>query len=160
MLLLNSLLSIALLTHSGSNLSYGASQCMPLSDLKADFLDEESSLTLELRDFTVCALLLNLEFIGGFHVASGYVSHARAQGTYLVRAHRVHQLAARSFALVPQARRWMVTHPCHTCCPFPFFLILYYLSAASRQTTVPIKLLRPSRCLGTPQAHDAPVPAI
>jgi hypothetical protein len=36
-----------------SNLSFGASQCMSLSDLKADFLDEESSLTLELRDFTV-----------------------------------------------------------------------------------------------------------
>jgi hypothetical protein len=36
-----------------SNLSFGASQCMSLNDLKADFLDEESSLTLELRDFTV-----------------------------------------------------------------------------------------------------------
>jgi hypothetical protein len=44
------------LIHSCSNLSFGASQCMSLSDLSADFLDEESSLTLELRDFTVCAL--------------------------------------------------------------------------------------------------------
>jgi hypothetical protein len=35
-------------------MSFGASQCMSLNDLKADFLDEESSLTLELRDFTVC----------------------------------------------------------------------------------------------------------
>jgi hypothetical protein len=50
-------ISIALLIHFGSNLSYGASQCMPLSDLNSDFLDEESSLTLELRDFTVCVLL-------------------------------------------------------------------------------------------------------
>ena len=45
------------LIHSGSNLSFGASQCMALSDLSADFLDEESSLTLELRDFTVCAVV-------------------------------------------------------------------------------------------------------
>jgi hypothetical protein len=42
-----------LLNRFDSNMSFGASQCMPLNDLKADFLDEESSLTLELRDFTV-----------------------------------------------------------------------------------------------------------